>query len=162
MTFSIRKLLLDDLKTALETIDGSGKFENDLTVAGGGGGVQFWAGESINLQKTPTAVLYWLQDGSLDEPVGHLTRFLDVVVDVFQKDAGLPATSAEAIETLLADVERAVLTDPERSEIGTNVDTAHVQTTPFPSQEDTPAIGGTVRFRIRYSHVRAEPDNDGS
>lgn len=162
MTASIRSLILADVATALELIDGSGKYDNDLTIAGGGGGVQLWSGGGINIQKTPTAVLYWLQDGSVEEPVGYLTRFLDVVVDVFQKDAGLPATSAEAIETLLADVERAVLTDPERAQVAKNVDTAHVQTTPFPSQEDSPAIGGTVRFRIRYAHVRAEPDNDGS
>ena len=161
MTLSIRNKLLADVATALELIDGTGKYENDITTPTGGG-VQLWAGGGINIQKTPTAVLYWLQDGSVDEPVGYLTRFLDVVVDVFQTDAGGPATSAEAIETLLSDVERAVLTDPERAGVAKNVDTAHVQSTPFPSQADTPSIGGTVRFRIRYNHVRAEPDNDGS
>jgi len=158
---SIRALLLADVKKALDAINGTGIFLNDLTVAGGGGGAQYWAGDGNVYQATPTAVLYWLQDASSDEPVGYLTRFLDVVVDIFTKDAGHGRTSAEEIEELLADVERAVLADPERSQIVPNVDTAHVQSSPFPSQEGSPSIGGTVRFRIRYQHVREEPSDSG-
>ena len=88
-----------------------------------------------------------------------------MIVDVYTKDTPVgspPRSSAEVVETLLADVERAVLADPERSGIGVNTDTSHVQSVPFPSQEDSPTIGGSVRFRIRYYHVRDDPDNPGT
>lgn len=157
-TASIRARLMADVKTALDLIDGTGAYRNDLV---GNGGAQYWAGGGISLQSVPTAVLYWLTDTSSDEPVGYVTHFLDVIVDVFTRDSTDPS-SAEVLESLLADVERAVLTDPARSGITPNVDTKHVQSTPFPSQEDSPAIGGSVRFRLIYKHIRAEPDNTGA
>ncbi len=159
---SVRYQILEKLKEALEAIDGSGSYNNDLV---GAGGVQFWDSRGVQVNTLPT-VLIWYQTESIASgpsgTEGTLTRFLEVTVDaiVAEDETSDSRTNPDAqrIEELLEDVERAIMVDPELGQLV--VDSEILAVEPFPSQEDSQAIGGHVRLRVHYRTQETDPSQE--
>ena len=157
---SARYQILEQLKEALEKIDGSGAFHNDVR---GAGGVQLWDARGFKIETLP-AILVWYQTESITPgPAGYeglVTRFLEVTVDAVVEEVedsdGHTNPDAARIELLLEDVERALTADPEIGDLAKNSEITAVE--PFPSQEDSRQIGGHIRLRVHYM----TPENDPS
>lgn len=86
-----------------------------------------------------------------------LRRRLQVgVVLVVQQDEALDARSAsEAMNALIADVQKALQVDPQRG--GTAIDTQEVSVSAVQQEEGQPILSSVVAYHLEYRHRRTDP-----
>ena len=96
-------------------------------------------------------------DVTSEAPLGLLSRQLSVgVVLLVQQDDHVDARSAsEAMNSLIADVQKAVQLDERRG--GVAVNTVETGVSPVQIEEGMPVLSCTVAYRISYRHSRLDP-----
>ena len=99
--------------------------------------------------------------GPLAGPFDLLSRDLQVgVVLMVQQDDDVDARSAsEAMNSLVADVQRVMQVDTTRG--GLALDTEETAVSPIQVDEGLPILSATVAYRVTYRHRRNDPSIPG-
>ena len=100
-------------------------------------------------------------DGPLSGAAGLISRSLQVgVVLVVQQDIDVDARSAsEAMNSLVADVQKKMQEDYTRGGLAVNTDESSVSAVQV--EEGMPVLSCTVAYRISYRHSRIDPTQAG-
>lgn len=90
-------------------------------------------------------------------PLGYLTRHLAVgIVLAVQQDDDVDARSAsEMMNSLIADVQKALQVDPRRNNLA--VDTTETAVSPVQIEEGMPVLSATLAYRLHYRHSLTDP-----
>lgn len=155
---SIRAAILANVKSELENINGRGDFHFDVA---GNGGVQFFKQEGATFEKVPALTVYWTEDSNDETAVAteaRLFRSVHIVIDAHLETAA-GTTTAEQIEQIVEDIERAVMAVPNRG-INDNVDTKIISSGMVRVVEGQPSVGGHVNVQVTYRHKEADPASE--
>lgn len=148
---SVRERIMKNMQAALEAITVENGYGNTLNAV------------ERTLQRgqsslPPMAYLLEGDDDAISEaPLGLLSRHLSVgVVLVVQQDDEEDARSAsEAMNSLIADVQRKLQEDERRG--GLAIHTEETGVSPVQIEEGMPVLSATVAYRINYRHQRLDP-----
>jgi hypothetical protein len=156
MADSILELIMQNVKTTLETITTGNGYSNTIA------SVQRFSQSGQVLASTPVCVLMQGgdnvdSDGPLAGASSLVTRSLTVsVVIIHRQNLDIDTRSAsEAMNSLIQDVQKAMLADYTR---GNNaIDTSEIGIGELDSEEGEPELVQTVGFKITYRHRRTDP-----
>jgi hypothetical protein len=155
MSDSIREQIMKNIQTTLQGITIAGGYANELTAV-----------ERVlqRGQSSTPPMAYVLEGddnitGSADSgPVGLLLRrtlTLGVVL-VVQQDEDIDAKSAsEVMNSLIADVQKALQVDYQRG--GLAIDTLEDSVSAIQQDEGMPTLSSVIAYRIDYRHRRTDP-----
>ena len=142
---------MKNIQTALEAITRENGYANTLNAVER----TLQGGQSI---RPPMAyVLEGDDDATGETPLGLIARHLSVgVVLVVQQDDAIDARSAsEAMNSLIADVQKKMQEDARRGDVAINTEETGVS--PVQIEEGMPVLSATVAYRISYRHNRLDP-----
>jgi len=151
MSESVRERIMKNLVAAAQTIT----VENGYSLTLNAVERALQSGQS---SQPPMAYVLEGDDDVVSEaPLGLLSRTLSVgVVLVVQQDEEADARSAsEVMNSLIADVQKAIQPDFRRGENAVNTEETGVS--PVQIEEGMPVLSCTVGYRIMYRHDRLDP-----
>lgn len=146
---------MKNIQAALQTITVENGYANTLNAVER----VLQAGQS---SQPPMAYAIEGDDDVISEaPLGFLSRQLSVgVVLVVQQDDAIDARSAsEAVNSLVADVQKKMQEDERRGDLAVN--TVETGVSPVQIEEGMPILTATVAYRINYRHSRLDPTMAG-
>ena len=142
---------MKNIQAALEAITVENGYANTLNAVER----LLQAGQS---SQPPMAYVLEGDDDVISEaPLGYLSRQLSVgVVLVVQQDDAIDARSAsEAMNSLIADVQKKMQADERRGDLAVN--TVETGVSPVQIEEGMPILTATVAYRLSYRHSRLDP-----
>lgn len=143
-----RTAALDSLRVVLEGIDGTGSFNNALTVVKE-------VPEVPDMGKLPYATLHRAEERYTDAG-GALTQHeLDVTIEAWSRFSPPGETAADAGDKMLDDIERAV--SANRSLGNTVVDTTLKRNQVFTTSAGNSIVVVLVEATIKYRHAHGSP-----
>ena len=148
---SVRERIMKNIHAALQAITIENGYANTLNAVER----LLQAGQS---SQPPMAYVLEGDDDVISEaPLGYLSRQLSVgVVLVVQQDDAIDARSAsEAMNSLIADVQKKIQEDERRGDLVVN--TVETGVSPVQIEEGMPLLTATVAYRINYRHSRLDP-----
>lgn len=151
MADSVRELIVKDIVAVLATV----------TIANGYS-ITFNAVERmLQSGQTAQAPLAYVIEGD-DEvtgeyPLGAVSRDFSVgIVVMIQQDESEDARSAsEAMNAVIADVQKALQLDARRGEKAVN--TEEIAVSAIEADEGLPILRATIGYRVKYRHARVDP-----
>lgn len=146
---------MKNIQSALEAITVANGYGNTLTA------VERTLQRGQSFQPPMAYVLEGDDDVIEEAPLGLLSRQLSIgVVLIVQQDEEQDARSAsEAMNSLIADVQRKMQEDDRRGNLA--VLTKEISVSPVQIEEGQPALSATVAYRIDYRHPRLDPTMAG-
>jgi hypothetical protein len=145
---SKRTDVLDAARVLLKTIDGTGSFNNNLTVV-------HEVPESPDSGKMPYAILHRGQERYADAGGALTERRLEVLVEAWARFSSPAEKASDAADKLLEDIERAVGSD--RSLGGTVIDVTLGKNQQFTTTAGDSIVVVVVEAEIRYRHTHGSP-----
>jgi len=146
---AIRELILNDIETSLVAITVAGGFNNNISIVTR----ESEDIEHYEITDYPLAIISWSDEDKEGPDVGFdcVEAFLKVIIR-----GGVYATTAieTALNTFLDDIEKALVTDPERS--NTADLTAPIAITVYQGPREHTLIFDFT-FLVKYSYARGNP-----
>lgn len=151
MPTSVRESIIANIVTALGSVTTANGYSNTLA------SVQRFMQTGLAVATVPTAVVNWDDERKSNGPVERAMCTLGVSVDVWavHDQEAVSGSTATLVDSLAADVEKAVMTDPTRGGYARECEVVSV--TPFRLAEGQPFVGATVSLTITYAHDLADP-----
>ena len=152
MADSVRELIMKDVRTTLLGITTVNGYVNQMQ------SVQRFQQDGQQLADVPMAVLVDGGDEVNDErPLELQSRALSVsVVLIHRQDTAVDArSSSEVMNSLIADVQKAMQVDQTRG--GLAVNTIEQGIGEIDAQEGEPELMQAISYRILYRHRRVDP-----
>jgi len=110
----------------------------------------------LNIQEFPTILIIPADETKTQEPLDKYTTKFGIILECWIRNQG--DISVE-VNTLLADVEKALMTDYTRG--GVAVDTKLVSNSAFYNEVNKPYGGIEIRIEIHYRHKYNDPYTAG-
>ena len=158
MADSVREQIVKHIQTTLQGITVANGYGNTLTAV-----------ERLlqRGQTTQPPMAYVLEGddeasvGTIFGAAGLISRSLQVgIVLVVQQDDDVDARSAsEVMNSLIADVQKALQVDHTRGGLAINTEETSVSAVQV--EEGMPVLSATVEYRIAYRHSRVDPTQAG-
>lgn len=145
MVDTIREKILDNIKTALDGISIVGGYVNNIA------SVQKYAQQGNDLSSVPCAIISAGQENKEHRPSFIVACSLTVLIDVYTI---APTDTDASLNSLLGDVEKALMVDYTRGGIANN--TKITQVIPFESTEGQPYCGLIISVDIDYYHKSSD------
>lgn len=151
MADSVRERIMKNLQAALESITQANGYANTLMA------VERTLQRGQSTQPPMAYLLEGDDDVVTEAPLGYLSRTLQVgVVLLVQQDEASDARSAsEAMNSLVADVQKKLQEDERRGDLATR--TEEMGVSPVQIEEGQPMLSCAVAYRIHYRHSRLDP-----
>lgn len=156
MTESVRERILQHVQATLEAVTVEHGYQTTLQ------SVQRFQQDGQQLSVVPVAVLVeGGDDVELDGPMngydGLVSHALTLsVVLIHRQDTDVDSQpAAQAMNRLIADVQKAMQADPTRG--GVAINTEEIGVGELDAEEGQPELVRTVGYRIRYRHRRTDP-----
>ena len=160
MADSVREKIMQHIQDTLEWITMENGYTNTLR------SVQRFQQQGQELKDVPMAVLVEggdavEGDGPLAGASSLLSRSMTLSVVLIQRqDVETDSRSAsEVMNTLIADVQRAMQLDPSRGELA--IDTKESGISELDVEEGQPELVQTIGYQIHYRHRRDDPTVKG-
>jgi len=151
MADTIKNRILDNIKTAIEAVKKANGYANDIN------SVERWE-QAGNARLTIPCVIISSGVELKTQKPGLLHECkLTVSVEIFtrhDKDDFADSTD-ELINSLVGDVEKALMVDTQRGELAHN--TYIINTVPFETVEGQPYAGYIIEVEIHYDHKVDDP-----
>jgi hypothetical protein len=148
---SLRELVMKNIKTTLATITTGGGYAN--TVAS----VQRYRTGGQSQTVFPMIIIREGAETSKDEPLGKISHQLavDLLLIVVHDPATDARESDEVMNSFLADVQKAMLTD--RSRGGYAVDTKLLGSEPLDVEDSNTDVQQVCSWEVHYRHSNTNP-----
>lgn len=146
---SIREQITQDVVAALGQISVLNGYQNDIH-----GGIQRYEQDGATLSTPPSIIVTFAGERKERSPNGMFTCLLELDVEIYAVD-NVVASTATYIDTLVEDVEKALLADPTRS--GLAIDSHPTQVETFPPSDGAPFAGAAVTIAATYRHSATDP-----
>ena len=151
---TVRESILENLKTTLETISTTNGYHNDIA------SVQRWRQSGNSLLNVPCIVINAGPEEKEPNPNPFTTCRFTVYLDVWMRqDAGDPDPTDALLNSLLGDVEKALMVDYTRG--GFAKDTNIKSNVLFETLEGQPQAGIVIELEIIYQHKQDDPEIAG-
>jgi hypothetical protein len=151
---TVRENILQDLKTTLEGISIASGYHNDIA------SVQRWRQSGNSLLNVPCIVINAGPEEKEPVPNPFTTCKFTVYLDVWMRqDSSDPQATDTLLNSLLGDVEKALMQDITRS--GFAKDTNIKSNVLFETLEGQPQAGIIVELEIIYQHKQDDPEVSG-
>lgn len=158
MADSVRELILKDVVTTLQGVTGAAGYANTLH------SVQRFRQAGQTLADVPLCVIMEGEDSvAFEGPLsgaGSLTTrnlIVNLVLIVRQDDDTDPQPATEVMNSLLADVQKAMLGGARFQRGGHAIDTTEIGIGELDVEEGQPELVQTIAFRIQYRHRFDDP-----
>jgi len=151
MAASVREQIIANIATALGDITTGNGYENTLV------SVQRFMQGGLTVAQVPTAVVNFEDERKSQGPTERADCELSISIDLFavhDQDV-VSGSTATVVDSLAADVEKAVMVDPTRGGLARTCEIESIH--PFRLAESQPYVGATVSVRIRYQHSITDP-----
>lgn len=151
MPNSIREQIVQDLNTAVANVTTSNGYNNTLV------SVQRYLQGGVSVASVPTAVINFTEETKSLGPTDRVSNVLYLTVDVWaiHDESQVSGSTATLIDSLVSDVEKAVMQDPTRSGL---VRTSYVENIrPFSLTESQAFSGATLTLRLEYMTDLSDP-----
>lgn len=154
MADTIREKIVKNIETTLKTISKANGYENDIK------SVQRLLQSGQVVTDVPLLIIAEgdedAEEGPLATAILTLKRLgVFVVVQTRHDEAIDTRASDEILNTLRADVEKAMMVDHTRG--GFAIDTHPPSSTALDTEEGQPEIASLMQFQIDYRHARQDP-----
>ncbi len=150
MSDSIRELIRENIKTALGQITTANGYNNTLA------NVQGWKQRGNTIQDVPCAIVSLGREEKDPHPNPQATARLTVFIDIWaRQDDDDETDTDEVLDSLLLDVEKAVMADHTRGGYAEDTNTRGI--TPFETIEGQPQCGLMLELEILYKHKQTDP-----
>jgi hypothetical protein len=151
---TVRENILENLKTVLSGITTANGYQNDIQ------SVQRWRQQGNSLVLVPCAVVNAGPEEKDPVPNPFMTCKLTVYLDIWaRQDDADPQSTDTLLNSLLGDVEKAVMQDVTRG--GFAKDTNIKSNTLFETLEGQPYSGIVMEVEIVYQHKQGDPEVAG-
>ncbi|MDD5108297.1 MAG: hypothetical protein PHC29_02125 [Candidatus Omnitrophica bacterium] len=151
---TVRESILENLKTALETILISNGYHNDIA------SVQRWRQSGNSLLNVPCIVINAGPEEKEPSPNPFTTCRFTVYLDVWMRqDAADLQPTDSLLNSLLGDMEKALMADYTRG--GFAKDTNIKSNVLFETLEGQPQAGIVIELEIIYQHKQDDPEVSG-
>ncbi len=151
---TVRESILQNLKTALETISTANGYHNDIA------NVQRWRQSGNSLLAVPCIVINAGPEEKEPIPNPFTTCKFTVYLDVWMRqDSSDPQATDTLLNSLLGDVEKALIQDITRA--GNAKDTNIKSNVLFETLEGQPQTGIIIELEIIYQHKQDDPEVSG-
>ena len=151
MSTSVKESILANIKTALQAISIANGYNNDIA-----GGVQRYKQTGNDLAVLPTIII--IQGPEKKDPKAGYDRtnvHLSVFILVWARDAEGGADTDTVVNSLVLDIEKALMADESRG--GNAVDTNVTDVEPLDSDEGQPFCGAILEVDIHFRHLVTDP-----
>ncbi len=149
-TPTIRENILINLQTVLETIKKTAGFNNDFASA------QRWNQRGPALANIPTVIINAGPEEKDPSPFPLATCTFNVYLDIWTNHEETDTRSSdEILDSLLGDVEKALMADITRG--GHAINTKILRNYPFQAVQGQPSIGISIEIEITYQHQLTDP-----
>jgi len=145
---SSRTDALDALRVVLEGIDGTGSYNNDLSVVNE-------VPEDTDIGKMPYATLHRGEERYADVGGALTERSLDFIIEGWLTYSPPGTTGADAADTLIEDIDRVIATD--RSLGATVIDVMLTKNQTFTSSAGDNVAVVVLEGTLRYRHAHGTP-----
>ena len=151
MPTSVRESIVANITTVLGTVTTGNGYENTLA------SVQRFMQDGLTVATIPTAVVNFESERKSIGPADRSTCDLNVTIDIWaiHDTDSVSGSTATLVDSLAADVEKAVMQDTSRG--GNARETEVESVSPFRLAEGQPYVGATVSLRITYVHSISDP-----
>ncbi|MFA5115804.1 MAG: hypothetical protein WC486_00810 [Candidatus Omnitrophota bacterium] len=151
---TVRESILENIKTALETITEAGGYHNTIA------SVQRWRQSGNSLVNIPCIVINAGQETKEPVPNPFATCRFTVYLDIWtRQDESDPASTDAILNSLLGDVEKALMIDVTRGDFAK--DTNIRSNVMFETAEGQPHAGIIIELEIVYQHRQTDPEIAG-
>ena len=151
MAETVRERIIAGIATDLEAISVANGYENDFT------GVQRFLQSGISLADVPCLVVNFDEERKTLGPSDRADCELRIIVDVYaiHDESTVSGSSATLVDSMLGDVEKAIMSDTTRDGLARTCEIEAVQN--FRQAEGQGFWGGSVLAKIGYSHLYSSP-----
>ncbi len=151
---TVRESILENIKTALESITEAGGYHNTIA------GVQRWRQSGNSLVNIPCIVINAGPENKEPVPNPFTTCRFTVYLDIWTRQDESDLASTDAIlNSLLGDVEKALMIDVTRGDFAK--DTNIRSNIMFETAEGQPHAGIILELEIVYQHRQTDPEIAG-
>ena len=151
---TVRENILENLRTTLAVITTVNGYHNDIQ------SVQRWRQQGNSLVAVPCIVINAGPEDKVPVPNPFMTCKHTVYLDVWaRQDEADPQSTDTILNSLLGDVEKAVMQDVTRG--GYAKDTNIKSNTLFETLEGQPYSGVVLELEIIYQHKQGDPEVAG-
>ena len=151
---SRREQIMKNIKVVLEQIKTDSGYENTIK------NVQRFDDRGNNSTETPYIVILEDDDDARPEPDPNYTYNFPIMIDVFiSQTAEDLLSTAERVNSILADVQKALMADHTRG--GVAITTDLLGSSPFSKTQGQPNSGITQRIIVEYQCSRTDPTAAG-
>ncbi|PIV38946.1 MAG: hypothetical protein COS29_05240 [Candidatus Omnitrophica bacterium CG02_land_8_20_14_3_00__42_8] len=151
---TVRESILENLKITLETVSIANGYHNDIA------SVQRWRQSGNSLVAVPCIVINAGPEEKEPVPDPFTTCKFTVYLDVWMRqDAADPQATDTLLNSLLGDIEKALMLDYTRS--GVAKDTNIKSNVLFETLEGQPQAGIIIELEIIYQHKQNDPEISG-
>lgn len=153
---TIRSLAIANVKTALQGITVGNGYANTLA------GVYVWRPAVGTTVSTPFAVIAAMSEQKDEQSAPYYSCEVAVQIECFTDfPEDDPLTGWDKMQSILADVERAIMVDPYRGQTKNTVtDTLLRSVTIKPWDPDDGLLVGSVTALVRYRHAAGNPSTE--
>jgi hypothetical protein len=151
---TVRESILENIKTTLESITEAGGYHNTIA------SVQRWKQSGNSLVNIPCIVINAGPETKEPAPNPFTTCRFTVYLDVWtRQDDSDPASTDAILNSLLGDVEKALMIDVSRGDFAK--DTNIRSNVMFETAEGQPHAGIILELEIIYQHRQTDPEIAG-
>lgn len=151
MATTVREQIISNIATALGNITTGNGYENTLQ------SVQRFMQDGLSVADVPTVVVTMEEERKSLGMTDRADCNLMVTCDVYavHDQGSVSGSTAALVDSLAADVEKAVMADTTRGGLARTCEVESV--IPFRLAEGQPFVGATVSLRITYTHDAGSP-----
>lgn len=153
-TPTVRENILLNLVSVLEAVKKIAGYNNDIA------SVQRWSQRGPTTSAIPFIIINAGPEEKQPQPYPLATCTFTVYIDIWTNHIETDSRSSdEILNSLLGDVEKALMADITRG--GYAINTEILRNVPFQSIEGQPAIGISIELSVIYQHQLTDPAQAG-